>query len=98
MAHGLPVLAIRSIGTADFIVDGVNGALSEDSEDDFIWRLMDLFRDGTMRARYAEQGRARAMQLTAEASAMSLLGAYERLLMLKTPVSGWGSIPHRILR
>jgi glycosyltransferase involved in cell wall biosynthesis len=79
MAHGLPVLAIRSIGTSDFIVDGVNGALSEDSEDDFIWRLMDLLRDGVMRARYAEQGRARAMQLTAEASAMRLLAAYERL-------------------
>ena len=81
MAHGLPVLAIRSIGTPDFIVDGLNGALSEDSEDDFIWRLLDLLRDGVMRARYAEQGRARAMQLTAEASAMRLLAAYERLLM-----------------
>jgi 1,2-diacylglycerol 3-alpha-glucosyltransferase len=80
MVHGLPVLAIRSIGTSDFIEDGVSGALSEDSEHDFIRRLTELLRDGAIRARYAEQGRARVMHMTAEASAMRLLAAYERLL------------------
>ena len=79
MAHGLPVLAVRSIGTSDFIDDGVNGALSENTHDDFIRRLLQLLRDDASRSRYAEQGKARAMQITAEASAMSLLGAYERL-------------------
>ncbi|HWQ69201.1 MAG TPA: glycosyltransferase [Patescibacteria group bacterium] len=80
MAHRLPVLAVRSVGTSDFIVDGVSGALANDAEDDFIQRLLTLLHDGTSLARYAEQGRVRAMQMTAEASAVRLLEAYERLL------------------
>jgi hypothetical protein len=53
--------------------------LAENPHDDFIRRLLELLRDGASRSRYAEQGKARAMRMTAEASAMSLLGAYERL-------------------
>jgi glycosyltransferase involved in cell wall biosynthesis len=80
MAHGLPVLAIRSVGTSDFITDGVNGVLANDTKDDFIRRLLTLLRDGASLARYGEQGRVMAMQTTAEASAIQLLQAYERLL------------------
>jgi glycosyltransferase involved in cell wall biosynthesis len=80
MAHGLPVLAVGSIGTSDFIDDGISGALTENSEEDFIRRLLALLRDGASRSRYAEQGRARAMQVTAEGSTVRLLLAYERLL------------------
>lgn len=80
MAHGLPVLAVRSVGTSDFIVDGTNGALANDAEDDFIRRLLTLLHDGTSLARYAEQGLAKAMQMTAEASAVRLLQTYEQLL------------------
>jgi glycosyltransferase involved in cell wall biosynthesis len=80
MAHGLPVLAIRSIGTSDFIDDGVNGALAEDSEDDFVRRLLELLRDGVRRDLYAERGRARALEYSAEASTLRLLAAYESLL------------------
>lgn len=80
MAHGLPVLAVRSIGTSDFIVDEVSGALTDDAEDDFVQRLLALLRDGASLRRYAEQGRVMAMKLTAEASALQLLDAYERLL------------------
>ncbi len=81
MAHGLPVLAVRSIGTSDFIDDGISGALAEDSEDDFIRRLLELLRDEASRDRYAEGGRARALEYNAEASTLRLLAAYERLLM-----------------
>lgn len=81
MAHGLPVLAVRSIGTSDFIDDGTTGALAEDPHDDFVRRLLELLRDGISRRRYAERGKARAMQITSEMSAMRLVGAYERLLM-----------------
>jgi len=95
MAHGLPVLAIRSIGTSDFIEDGSTGALSEDSEDDFVCRLIELLRDEAVRARYAEQGRARAMQMTAEASTRRLLAAYERLLMQAAEAAGRSAIPSR---
>lgn len=84
MAHGLPVLAVRSVGTSDFIIDGVNGTLADDAEDDFIRRLLTLLRDGVSLHRYAEQGRARAMQMTAEASAIKLLKAYEGLLVQDT--------------
>ncbi|MDE2058803.1 MAG: glycosyltransferase [candidate division NC10 bacterium] len=80
MAHGLPVLAVRSVGTSDFITDGVNGALADGAEDDFIQRLLSLLRDGSNLTRYAEQGRVGAMQITAEASVVRLLEAYERLL------------------
>jgi glycosyltransferase involved in cell wall biosynthesis len=80
MAHGLPVLAVRSVGTSDFIVDGVSGVLADDAEDDFTRRLLALLRDGANLHRYAEQGRVKAMTLTAEASALQLLAAYERLL------------------
>lgn len=80
MAHGLPVLAIRSVGTSDFIIDGVNGVLANDTKDDFIRRLLTLLRDGASLARYGKQGRVMAMQTTAEASAIQLLQAYERLL------------------
>lgn len=80
MAHGLPVLAVRSVGTSDFIVDGTNGALANDAEDDFVRRLLTLLHDGTSLARYAEQGLAKAMQMTAEASAIRLLQTYEQLL------------------
>jgi glycosyltransferase involved in cell wall biosynthesis len=81
MAHRLPVLAVRSVGTSDFIVDGVSGALANDAENDFVQRLLTLLRDGASLHRYAEQGRVRAMQMTAEASAARLLEAYERLLI-----------------
>ncbi|CBE70072.1 MAG: glycosyltransferase family 4 protein [Candidatus Methylomirabilis oxygeniifera] len=80
MAHGLPVLAVRSVGTSDFIVDGTNGALANDAEDDFIRRLLTLLHDGTSLTRYAEQGLVKAMQMTAEASAIQLVEAYEQLL------------------
>jgi glycosyltransferase involved in cell wall biosynthesis len=81
MAHGLPVLAVKSIGTSDFIDDGISGALTENSEEDFVRRLLVLLRDGASRSRFAREGRARAMQITAEVSAMRLLQAYERLLV-----------------
>lgn len=80
LAHGLPVLAVRSVGTSDFITDGVSGALATDAQDDFTRRLLELLRDGASLHHYAEQGRARAMQMTAEASALRLFEAYERLL------------------
>ena len=92
MVHGLPVLAIRSIGTSDFIEDGVSGALSEHSENDFVRRLVELLRNGDIRARYAEQGQARAMQMTAEASAMRLLAAYERLHVQQAEAAKRGPI------
>ncbi len=85
MAHGLPVLAIRSVGTSDFIEDGASGALAEASEGEFIRRLLGLLRDGASRARYAELGRTRAMQFSAEASTRLLLAAYDRLLMRGAP-------------
>lgn len=96
MAHGLPVLAIRSIGTSDFIEDGINGALAEDSEDDFTRRLLGLLGDGVGRACYAEQGRARAMEFNAEDSTIRLLSAYERLLMRGTWASRRG-MAHRLM-
>jgi 1,2-diacylglycerol 3-alpha-glucosyltransferase len=80
MAHRLPVLAVRSVGTSDFIVDGVNGALADGTEDDFIRRLLALVHDGATLSRYVEQGQVRAMQTTAEASAHRLLTAYGQLL------------------
>ena len=98
MAHGLPVLAIRSVGTSDFIEDGVSGALSEHSEDDFIRRLVELLRNGGIRACYAEQGRARAMQVTAEASAMRLLAAYERIRMQQAEAASRGPIANPMPR
>jgi glycosyltransferase involved in cell wall biosynthesis len=80
MAHGLAVLAIRSVGTSDFVEDGVSGQLSDGSERDFTRRLIELLRDGATRTRYAEEGKARATQMTAETSSVKLLMAYERLL------------------
>ena len=93
MAHGLPVLAVRSIGTSDFIEDGVTGALAENPYDDFIQRLLELLRDGASRSRYAEQGKARAMQITSEVSTMRLLRAYERLLMREPSTPSRGLVP-----
>lgn len=93
MAYGLPVLAIRSVGTSDFIVDGVSGALANDAENDFVQRLLTLLRDGASLHRYAEQGRARAMQMTAEASAVRLLEAYERLLMQNASMASTSLTP-----
>jgi glycosyltransferase involved in cell wall biosynthesis len=95
MAHGLPVLAVRSIGTSDFIEDGVTGALAENPHDDFIRRLLELLRDEAGRSRYAEQGKARAMQITSEVSTMRLLRAYERLLTWESsmPRPGRGVVP-----
>jgi 1,2-diacylglycerol 3-alpha-glucosyltransferase len=93
MAHGLPVLAIRSVGTSDFIEDGISGALSEDSEDDFICRLIELLRDKNIRACYGEQGRTKAIQMTAETSSRSLLAAYERLLMRAAEAVGRNAAP-----
>ncbi len=85
MAHGLPVLAIRSVGTTDFIEDGASGALVGSSDEEFIKRLLRLLRDGASRARYAELGRIRAMQFSAEASTRRLLAAYDRLLTRGAP-------------
>lgn len=73
----------------------VRDAASEGSEDDFIRRLLALLRDGASLRRYAEQGRVRAVTLTAEASAIRLLDAYERLLnpipQTLTPDFQWSS-------
>jgi glycosyltransferase involved in cell wall biosynthesis len=94
MAHGLPVLAIRSVGTSDFIEDGASGALADPSEGEFIRRLLGLLRDGAGRARYAELGRTRAMQFSAEASTRLLLAAYDRLLTRGAPrAAAAGSCP-----
>jgi glycosyltransferase involved in cell wall biosynthesis len=79
MAHGLPVLACRSIGTSDFIEDGVSGALAEPSEAEFTARLLALLRDKDALARYAQQGIARARRYSAAASAERLIELYEQL-------------------
>jgi len=80
MAHGLPVLAVRSVGTADFIDDAVTGALARDVGGDFVRRLVELLRDPDRRASLGARARARAMEFGAEGSARQLLAVYERLL------------------
>ncbi len=42
MAAGTPVLAVRATGTEDVVADGVNGYMTEDSEEEFASKLMDI--------------------------------------------------------
>jgi 1,2-diacylglycerol 3-alpha-glucosyltransferase len=95
MAHGLPVLACRSIGTSDFIEDGVSGALAEPSEAGFTARLLALLRDEDAMAGYARQGIAVASRYSAAASAERLIALYERLTTRSRFVAAGGNPARR---
>ncbi len=42
MAAGTPVVALRATGTEDVVVNGINGYMTEVSEEDFVCKLMDI--------------------------------------------------------
>lgn len=42
MAAGTPVIALKATGTKDVVVNGINGYMTEVSEMDFVFKLMDI--------------------------------------------------------
>jgi len=63
MMCGVCVVASRSGGPLEIIDDGENGLLFNTFDsDDLADKLAQLFADGTLRARFAEAGRAKALE------------------------------------
>lgn len=69
-AAGKPVIGGRSGGIADAVLDGTTGLLVDPrSEDELATALISLLRDAAEAARLGQEGRSRAVQLTAAAGA-----------------------------
>lgn len=81
MASGLPVIASRSIGAAEWIDDGHNGLLCDPASDTSLCGCLEkLHRDPHLARKLAEAARATALQHTWDDCAQSTLGIYEQVL------------------
>jgi glycosyltransferase involved in cell wall biosynthesis len=79
MAHGLPVVALRSFAVEDLIEDGVNGYLAEGLES-FLERTRELLGREERRRAFSERAREKARGFSSSAMAEKMLALYQQLL------------------
>ena len=74
MAAGAPVVAVRAVGTDDIIENGVNGFLTEESEDEWAGCAAEILTRGNL------EKMREAARLSAENYRASKLAIYEEML------------------
>lgn len=85
LAHGLPVLAARSLAVEDLLTDGVTARLVEPTPAGLASGLRELMATPELRARLTRAGRALAAAHPFEASVERHLQAYRDLIRLRPP-------------
>jgi glycosyltransferase involved in cell wall biosynthesis len=76
-ASGLPVVALKAMGTSDIITHGEGGLLVEENVEGFSSALSRLLNDADLRERMAKGGQAGAVRFSIENSTTRLLSAYD---------------------
>jgi len=77
LASGLPVVAVKAMGTGDIVTHNEDGLMVEEKNDDFAMAIDRLLNDAALRDRMSKNGRINAARFGIENSATKLLGAYE---------------------
>ena len=77
MALGLPVISTAVMGTRDIVGPKRGALVPDDDEADFAEHIVRLMRDGNLRARLAEEGRAYVREWHADALARQLVATYQ---------------------
>jgi glycosyltransferase involved in cell wall biosynthesis len=97
MASGLPVIAPRSGGLVDHVVDGENGFLFEpDDVEDMAARIRNLISDPVYARQLGAAARAYAELQTWEADLDGLLEQYARLVSDRCVFPPSGSLPEMV--
>lgn len=89
-AAGLPVVAMRALGTADMVEDGRDGLLCDLSEESFAGAVLRLLADAGLRAAMARAARAKGEALTAPRMARRLSDLYHGLVRAGVRRRVWG--------
>lgn len=79
MAAGLPVVAVRATGSQEMVQDEVQGILTDYDIDVFALQILRLLKDSQLQAFMAENGVARAAELSSRAMARKLEEHYQLL-------------------
>jgi glycosyltransferase involved in cell wall biosynthesis len=80
MALGLPVISTAVMGTRDIVGPKRGALVPDDDEADFAEHVVRLMRDGDLRARLAEEGRAYVCEWHAGALARKLFATYQEVV------------------
>lgn len=80
LSSGLPVVALRGPGVADFVTPGTGGFLTEPTVAAFLHPVRALLRDDEARAEAAERGRRAASQWSSRRQAEVLADLYQGLV------------------
>ncbi|MCR3922742.1 MAG: glycosyltransferase family 4 protein [Firmicutes bacterium] len=76
-AAGLPSVAVKALGAAEMVKDGIDGFLTPLSLDKFTQRVLQLLDDDTLRQAMADRCLIEAEEISSTSMAKKLLGAYE---------------------
>ncbi len=79
MAAGLPVIALRAMGVADIVQEGINGIFAPEDPRAFARVALEVLEDGGLRERLREGALARARELSTEASTRKLLRVFQEV-------------------
>ncbi len=83
MASGLPIVAIKAIGSEDVITNGENGFLASDDIDDFSQKALKIIDNENLRKRMSEKAKIRAKYFSIENSTRKMLSLYEKVISQK---------------
>lgn len=80
MAAGLPTVAVRATGAQDIIEAGVDGFLSENSEDEFADKVEMLINNADLRLKISGKAVEKAEEYSEEKCGERLIRLYEKVL------------------
>jgi glycosyltransferase involved in cell wall biosynthesis len=83
MASGLPIVAIKAIGSEDVISNKENGFLVSNDVDDFSQATLKLIDDENLRKKMSEKAKNRAKYFSIENSTRKILALYEKAISQK---------------
>lgn len=79
-AAGLPCVAVKALGAAEMVNDGVDGFLTELSLDSFVPRVLQLLRDENLHREMSKRALEEAEKISSTNMAKKLLAAYENII------------------
>ncbi len=82
---GLPVVAINATGSAEMVLHGEDGLLTEESPERFAAAVIRLLQDRSLYERMSRRARHNAAALSAGAAAEKMIERYAELLEIRRP-------------
>ncbi len=83
MASGLPIVAIKAIGSEDVITNGENGFLAFNDVDDFSQKTLKIIDNENLRKKMSEKAKNRAKYFSIENSTKKMVSLYEKVIRQK---------------